>query len=165
MRSFFVWLAALFSFMAGAQTPVVRARFDPANGILVGQPVRLTVSVFVPNYFTGSPEFPEFEIDNAIVVLPQDRPQNSNERLSGITYAAITETYTIYPQQPGEFHLPPAETAIPYASAPPKTTVAHLTLPTPVFHADIPAAARDLDYFLPTALLTIQQKWSSPLKD
>jgi hypothetical protein len=98
MRSFFVCMVALSSFIAAAQTPVVRARLDPANGILVGQPVRLVISVFVPNYFTGSPDFPDFELENAIVVLPQDRPQNSSEQIGGVTYAGITETYTIYPQ-------------------------------------------------------------------
>ena len=158
-------LIMLAAFAARAQPPIVRAKLDPATGILVGQPVRLVVSVFVPNYFTGSPEFPEFEIDNAIVVLPQDRPQNSNEQVGGVTYAGITETYTIYPQQPGEFQLPAAQITVSYAGAPPKSTEAHMHLPALTFHADVPAAAKDLDYFLPTTQLTMQQKWSSPLKD
>jgi len=156
---------ALWTLTSVAQSPIVRAHFEPAKDILVGQPVRLIVSVFVPNYFTGSPEFPEFEIENAIIVLPQDRPQNSNEQIGGVTYAGITETYTIYPQQPGDFQLPSAEITVPYANAPPENTVVHLALPPLVFHADIPAAARSLDYFLPTTQLTIQQKWSSPLKN
>jgi len=164
-RASLIVLAWISPLAIAAQAPIVRATLTPTTDILVGQPVHLVVSVLVPNYFTGTPDFPEFEIDNAIVVLPQDRPQNSSEHLSGITYAAITETYTIYPQQPGEFHLPPAEITIPYASAPPQTTIARLLLPTLVFHADIPTAARDLNYFLPTTLLTIQQKWSSSLKN
>ena len=166
MRRVCCALLATFSAVAAtAQTPVVRARLEPSSGILVGQPVRLAVSVFVPNYFTGSPDFPEFEMDYAIVVLPQDRPQNSNEQIGGVTYAGITETYTIYPQQPGDFRLPVAEITVSYASAPPKSTVAHIPLPALSFHADVPAAARDLDYFLPTTQLTMQQKWSSPLKN
>lgn len=163
-----VWLyllALLLTRPCVAQTPVVRAHFEPAKNILVGQPVRLVVSVFVPNYFTGSPDFPEFEIENAIVVLPQDRPQNSNEQINDFTFAEITETYTIYPQQQGDFQLPPAEIAVSYARTPPKSTVTHLTLPALAFHADVPAAAKDLDYFPPTTQLTIQEKWSAPLKN
>ncbi len=45
-----------------AQTPIVRARLEPSNGIIVGQTVHLVVEVLVPNYFTGSPDFPEFEV-------------------------------------------------------------------------------------------------------
>jgi hypothetical protein len=74
--------------------------------------------VFVPNYFTGTPDFPEFEIENAIVVLPQDRPENSNTQFGGVSYAGISETYVIYPQQAGDFHLPFAQIAVPYAVSP-----------------------------------------------
>jgi hypothetical protein len=164
-RACLIACVVLCALTASAQSPVVRAHFEPTKGILVGQPVRLIVSVFVPNYFTGSPDFPEFELENAIVVLPQDRPQNSNEQIGGTTYAGITEIYTIYPQQPGDFQLPPAQIAVSYANAPPKNTVARVALPVLTFHAEIPAAARDLDYFLPTTRLTMQQKWSSPLKN
>src|SRR5437899_1809808 len=84
---------ALVAATAVGQSPVVRAHLEPSHGILVGQPIRLVVSVYVPNYFTGTPEFPEFEIENAIVVLPQDRPENSNTQIAGTSYAGITETY------------------------------------------------------------------------
>ena len=161
----FLIVVPFYSPTASAQSPVVRATLSPASGVLVGQPVRLTLTVLVPNYFTGSPDFPEFEIDNAIVVLPQDRPENSNAQIGGITYAGITEIYTIYPQQPGDFHLPPAIISFPYAIAPPKSATATLSMPPLTFHADVPAAARDLDYFLPTTQLTMQEKWSPRLKN
>jgi hypothetical protein len=148
-----------------SQAPIVRAKIEPAKGIIVGQPVHLTVEILVPNYFTGSPDLPEFELENAIVVLPQDRPQNTNAQIDGKTYAGISQTYTIYPQQPGDFCLPPAPITVPYASTPPKTTLAHIALPPLTFHADIPEAAQGLNYFLPTTRLTIQQQWSSPFKN
>jgi len=164
-RILFVLFAAFVTLTAAAQSPVVQARLEPAKGILVGQPVRMVVTVYVPNYFTGSPDFPEFEMENAIVVLPQDRPENSNTQIGGVRYAGITETYVIYPQQASDFHLPHAQITVPYAVRPPTSTTARVSLPALSFHADIPAAARDLDYFLPTTGLTIQQKWSAPLKN
>ena len=164
-RVLVIIFAAFIALRAAAQSPVVEARLEPSHGILVGQPVRLVVTVYVPNYFTGSPNFPEFEIENAIVVSPQDRPTNSNKQIGSVRYAGITETYVIYPQQAGDFHLPIEQLTVPYALAPPNSTVAHVPLPALAFHADIPAAARDLDYFLPTTALTMQQKWSSPIKN
>jgi hypothetical protein len=158
-------LCVFFTLAAAAQSPIVQAHLEPSRGILVGQPVRVVVTVYVPNYFTGSPDFPEFEIENAIVVLPQDRPTNSNTQISGVRYAGIIETYVIYPQQAGDFHLPREQVTVPYALAPPKSTTAHVSLPPLEFHADVPTAAKDLDYFLPTTSLIIQQKWSSPTKN
>ncbi len=164
LRSIAMLLAGLLNAIAVAQSPVIRAHLEPSNEILVGQPVRLVVSVFVPNYFTGSPEFPEFEMENAIIVMPQDRPENSNTQIGGATYAGITETYVIYPQQAGDFHLPPAEILVPYAIAPPKSVQAKVSLPALSFHANVPAAAQGLDYFLPTTSLTMQQRWSRPME-
>ena len=164
MKSLFLSIAmACFVVAAFAQGPVIHARIEPAKGIIVGRPVHLVVEVLVPNFFTDSPDFPVFELENAIVVLPEETPQNFNEQLNGQTYAGIRRTYFLYPQQPGDFRLPPAQLTVPYASAPPKTTEAHLTLPQLTFHADIPAPARGLNYFLPTTRLTLQQQWSSPL--
>ena len=165
MRRLVLFLVTLCTLNTVAQQPIVRAHIQPDKDILVGQPVRLVVTILVPNYFSGAPDLPEFELENAIVVLPQETPQNSNERVGTVTYAGITETYTIYPQQPGDFQLPSADIAVPYASAPPQTTVAHLSLPALRFHADLPASAKDLDYFLPTSSLLMQQKWSQPLKN
>src|SRR5262249_5337708 len=108
----FVILTAASALTCVAQEPIVRARLEPAKDIIVGQPVKLVITVLVPNYFAGSPDFPELEIENAIVVMPQDRPQNSNEQIGGATYAGITEIYTIYSQQPGEFRLRPADIAV-----------------------------------------------------
>jgi hypothetical protein len=163
-RLLFAFVFALCSLRAVAQTPVVRAHLEPKSNILVGQSVRLVVSVFVPNYFTGGVDFPEFELENAIVVLPQDRPQNSNMQINGVTYAGITQTYVLYPQQTCDFHIPPAQLSVPYAIAPPKSTTATPSLPALTFHADVPAAAKDLPYFLPTTSLTMTQRWSRPLK-
>jgi hypothetical protein len=164
MKGFFVWMSLSFcAAITFGQAPVIHARLEPAKGIIVGQPIHLVVEVLVPNFFTGSPDFPTFELENVIVVLPEETPQNLNEEVNGQRYAGIRRTYFLYPQQPGDFRLPPTQLTVPYASTPPKTTVAHLALPPLTFHADIPEAARSLSYFLPTTQLTMQQKWSSSL--
>jgi hypothetical protein len=166
MKRILVLLTLLFSQKwALSQAPVIRASLNPSRNVIVGQPMHLRITLLVPNYFTGSPDFPAFSIDNAIVVEPQDRPENLNDTIGGIRYAGISQTYTIYTQLPGEFKLPPVQFTVPYASNPPKTTISHLSLPALTFRAEIPPAAQDLPYFLPTSNLSLQQKWGSPLKD
>ena len=93
----------------------MRLKIEPAANIVVGQTVRLSVTILVPNYFMGSPDFPEFELKNAIVVLSHERPQNVNEQIGGVSYAGIVQQYLIYPEMPGEFRLPAAEVGVRYA--------------------------------------------------
>jgi hypothetical protein len=147
----------------GQAAPVIRARLVPSDHVIVGQPVRLEVDVLVPNYFTGAPDFPSFELDGAIVTLSEDRPAHLNERIKGVAYAGIGRFYVIYPEQPTEFNLPPVQISVPYALNPPETARATLPLPPLRFRAVLPPEARGLDYFLPTSQLKIRQTWSGPL--
>jgi hypothetical protein len=157
-------LLLLLPGLAAAQTqPFLHARLVPGNHVIVGQPLRLEVEVFVPNYFTGAPDYPPFEMDGAIVTLSEDRPEHLNEQKNGITYAGIRRFYLIYPEQPGKFSIPTIQVTARYSATPPATSEAALHLPPLSFVAALPAAAQDLDYFLPTSRLTIRQDWSGPL--
>jgi hypothetical protein len=169
MRKVFFFVALLLPAALTAQNqppspqPFIRARFEPANKIIVGQPLRLVAEVFVPNYFTGAPDFPPFELDGAIVTLSDDRPEHLNEQVNGVTFAGIRRFYLIYPEQPGKFTIPAVAISVPYASQPPETTNATLILGPLSFIAALPPGAEGLDYFLPTSQLTLRQQWSAPL--
>lgn len=147
----------------GQAAPIIRAKLVPPGHVIVGEPVRLEVELLVPNFFTGAPDFPPFELDGAIVSLSEDRPAHLNERINGVAYAGIGRFYVIYPEQPTDFSLPPVQFNVPYAVNPPETTRATLQLPPLRFRAVVPPEARGLDYFLPTSQLTLKQTWSSPL--
>src|SRR5262249_9052287 len=88
--------------------PIIRAHLNPATSVLVGEPVRATVEVLVPSFFTSAPEFPSFQIKSAFVVQSNDRPAHLNEQIGGESYAGLSQDYLIYPQAPGQFNLPPA---------------------------------------------------------
>jgi len=163
-----LWRLIVFV-LAGAefalgQAPFLRVNIAPANSI-VGQPVRVTVDVLVPNFFTGAPEFPQFELNNAIVVLSEGDAEHINATEHGVSYAGIRRKYTIYPEQSGDFTLPPAEIRVRYAVHPPQSAEATLRLPPRSFKATIPVQAQGLDYFLPTTALRLTQKWNTTFKD
>src|SRR5580693_2866384 len=108
MRSALVFcMILLFAAITSAQAPqpFARAHFDPADHVVVGQPVRVIVEVLVPNYFMGGTDFPEIEIENAIVVAPQETPQNFSEQVNGQAFAGIRQTYTVYPEVARDFRL------------------------------------------------------------
>ncbi|HZS56351.1 MAG TPA: BatD family protein [Bryobacteraceae bacterium] len=151
--------------LSAAPPPIVRAAVASPRPIIVGQGVRVNVTVLVPNYFLGAPGFPELNVENAIVVQPQETPQNSNETINGQTFAGIGVTYLIYPQQPGTFKLPAAAVTVKYASNPPESTEMRLPLPAVSFEAIIPPQAANLDYFLPTTSFVVTQKFDKALKN
>lgn len=161
MKLWHLFLSLLVSVgSAWAQAPFLRVDIAPTKSI-VGQPIYVTVDVLVPNFFTAAPEFPQFELNNAIVVLSEGDAQHINSTDRGVFYAGIRRKYTIYPEQAGDFTLPPAQIRVRYAAHPPETTEAVLSLPPRIFKATIPAPAQGLDYFLPTTALHLTQRWNS----
>ena len=158
-----LFIPVLLSAQQQSPQPVIRAKLLPTNKIIVGQPIRLVVEVLAPNYFTGAPDFPPFELDGAIVTLSDDRPEHFNEQQGSSAFAGIRRFYLIYPEQAGRFTIPALAISIPYASKPPESTDASVVLPPLGFTAALPPEAQGLDYFLPTTQLTIQQQWSAPL--
>jgi hypothetical protein len=165
MKSYLLAGICFLQIGTAAPAPVIRASIASPRPIIVGQAVRVNVSVLVPNYFTGQPDFPQFNLDDAIVVLPGETPQNSNETIAGQTYAGISVTYLIYPQRTGSFKLPNVEIPVKYAADPPKSVETRVLLPPIKFEAIIPPQAADLDYFLPTTALTLTQRLNKPLNN
>lgn len=165
MRRLAMLLVLVGALAEAAQKPLVRASLDSAKPITVGEQVRVKVEVLVPNYFMGEPVFPQVNIDNAVAMLPEERPENLNATIDGAFYAGIARTYVVYPQQPGSFTFPSAQIEVKYASDPPNSATVSLAIPKITFNAVIPRGAEDLDYFLPTPSLTVTQKLDRPLKD
>jgi hypothetical protein len=149
---------------AAAQSkPVIRATLQEKGDIIVGQAVHVAVEVLVPNYFAGAPQYPQLDIENAIVTLPEETPQHRSEQIGGESFAGMIRTYVIYPTQPGKFTLPPKEVVVNYAAQPGHPVEARFTLPSVSFEATVPPEAAGLDHFLPTTSLTMSQKFDRPL--
>jgi hypothetical protein len=162
IRAFLI--ALICARAAAAQSkPVIRATLQEKGNIIVGQAVHVAVEVLVPNYFAGAPQYPQLDIENAIVTLPEETPQHQSEQIGGESFAGMIRTYVIYPTHPGKFTLPPKEVVVNYAAQPGHPVEALLTLPSVSFEAAVPPEAAGLDHFLPTTSLTMSQKFDRPL--
>lgn len=118
----------LWLFLSGsalAAEPFARAAIEGSGEIVPGQQVRLTVDVFVPDFFTSPPQFPLFDIPNAMVTLPEERSSNLTQTIDGVQYSGIRRSYAIVPEVSGPYDLPdvPIELGYSVDGKPTKTTV------------------------------------------
>jgi hypothetical protein len=104
------WLPiALLLVTAGhgfAAEPFARVEIEDKGLIVPGQQVRIDVTVFAPDFFTSPPQFPLFDLPNAVVTLPDERAQNAVETVDGVQYSGIRRVYAIVPETSGHFSLP-----------------------------------------------------------
>lgn len=113
------------SFALGAE-PFARATVEATNGIVPGQQVRVDIDVYVPDFFTSPPQFPLFDLPNALVTLPAERSENLTETVDGVQYTGIRKSYAVVPQVSGTFTLPQFRVEFGHSSGgtPTKATVA-----------------------------------------
>ncbi|WP_349962806.1 BatD family protein [Rhizobium sp. ZPR3] len=97
-----------------AADPFARARIEDAKAVVPGQQVHLTVEVLAPNYFTSPPQFPLFDLPDAMVTLPEERARTAVQSIDGTQYSMIAHTYLIVPQATGTFDVPPIRIELGY---------------------------------------------------
>jgi hypothetical protein len=108
-------LVLLFVPLHALAQPYAKAALEEDGGIVAGQQIHVIVDVFVPSFFTSPPQFPLFQLPNALVTLPQERSQNLSETVGGVSYSGIRIRYAIVPEVPGDFELPAIEITFGYS--------------------------------------------------
>lgn len=149
---------------AAAPQPLVRSRLEPAQAV-VGQRVRLAVTVLVPGWFVGPIDYPPgIEAAGLGGRLADGAAINFSERIGGTTYAGMTREYELVASQAGEFTVPALALGVQYASdATPRSATLHT--PAHKLTARLPPGAENLRYFLATPAYRLSQTLDRPLAD
>jgi hypothetical protein len=106
MRAICFIAILLLPLQALAAEPFARATVEDGGRIVPGQQVYVTVDVFAPDFFTSPPQFPLFDLPNALVTLPEERTQNLTQTIDGTQYSGIRQRYAVVPEAPGNYTLP-----------------------------------------------------------
>jgi hypothetical protein len=141
--------------------PRVRARADVDGPVTVGQPVDIVVEVLVPSYFTGAPQFPDFDIDDALTLFVP-RGTNFTEREGRTTWAGQRRSYTVYPQRAGTYEVAGIAVDVGYFVAGRGRITSRVSSDPVEFTAQVPAEAEGLGYFIAATGLTVEQALDPP---
>lgn len=161
----FLLMISNLSLIAQVQKPKLFVTTSPKT-VIVGQAVNVKVSVVVPTWLLGAPEFPQLEIPGAITILPEERAENITQTIDGETWSGISRTYLIYPQEEKEYKLPKANVEVVYSlGGIEKSPQTSIPLPQYKFSAVIPEEAKSMDYFLATTQLKVSQKFDRKLSE
>ena len=160
-----VLLIAAAALMAQDAPPAVkvRAKLQPASGIMAGQPVYLVVDVLSNTWFESAPEFPEMSVPGAVVLPPEELGTNFSERGEGVNWAGQEKRYVIFPMTAGEFEVPAVTVSVQPADPGGKATPTRVLNTAPLrFTAELPqqAAEAGLQSVLTAQSLTAVQTWS-----
>ncbi len=116
-RPLVVLIVLLTATATFAADPFGRASIEGSEGIVPGQQVHVVVDVFAPEFFTSPPQFPLFEVGDAVVTLSSDRAQNLVQTIDGIQYSGIRSGYVVVPERAGSFKLPSIDVDLGYSAS------------------------------------------------
>jgi hypothetical protein len=152
----------LFSGSVTAGKPIVRVSLS-ASQVLVGEPLKLSVDVLVPGWFTAPLQLPTtLPVARAMVRLDDGAALNLNERIDGVAYAGMRHTYSVSAQQAGKLVIQPFAIGVSFADGVGTVQTSERS-PILTFVAALPRGAENLGYFLATSDYQLSDHFGRPL--
>lgn len=139
------------------EQPVVRLTVSPES-VAVGEAAQMRVTVLVPTWFPKPPEFPSFELNNAVTQLPPNSSHPTSERVGRETWSGITRNYRVYPLLNASYRLGGQTMRITYANPGANPTAVDVTVPEATLRATVPAGAESLDPYVAGRKLTLTRE-------
>ncbi|MDA7949286.1 MAG: BatD family protein [Hyphomicrobiaceae bacterium] len=168
MRRLLAFLMILIAGSAVAQTPdepvagpdvTVRAYLEPDKEIYVGQLVRLWVEITTSTWFSKAPRYPEFQLNGAIALMPEQLGVNFTDPDGGSTRTGQRQRYAIIPQREGTLEIPSLAITVSVSTeGKPSDPVTLQTKPLSMTAA-MPPGAQGLEQVVTTRSLTVEETY------
>lgn len=154
-------LVMLVSAAAWAQTqapaPLVRTALNPADGIVIGQPVHLSVDVLFPDEMARPPLVKVGEAPGAQIMRFESQATTIRDTIAGQTYVGQSFDFVVFPRRGGAFDVPaPVVTLLDKAGDPVGTVQGQPTR----FSAIVPAGIDPSGPVLAASRVSVEQTWS-----
>jgi hypothetical protein len=144
--------------LANADKLRVASWLEPAEGIVVGQEVRLVIEVSTPRWFAGGTRITAPEVDGVVILRRNEFALNLSRREAGNTWVVQRWEHELYPQRGGNFSLPPILLELAVNDADAGIVRGQLQTGPLAFSATVPAAMTGLERWLATPSLSIRQR-------
>ncbi len=133
-------------------------------GVMVGEPLMVTITVYTSTWFTAPPEFSEIQVPEAMMVDYHQRTGSMRKTIGNKTYPAIEKKFVVYPFRVGENRLP-ALTIV--TESPPegdyKGKKRVIKSPERTFMVAPPPEGIAMDRWLTAYNVELYEQWDKPL--
>ncbi|QZE12820.1 BatD family protein [Halosquirtibacter laminarini] len=157
-KLFIILVCIAYTTVVIAQKPFAKASIDRSL-VYTQQPIKLTIKVYSPRWFTQGLELQSLKIKDAFIV-PFTQTIASKEVLNRHSYSVLSFFYLVYPYKTGKNVIPavPVTAYIPMGNAYKETKV---VLNTPTIHFTTKTQPSE-DSKLVSTRVYISDRWSKP---
>lgn len=136
----------------------VEIRIDDEGNTVVGQELTVSIKFATQTWFKGSNRFVLPEVQNAVVTQRDTFGTNETRREGGISWVMQEKRFSVFPQNPGEYSLPPIKVTMKVHSSEGDVEGELYTKPI-TFNVREPAELIHVDQWWAASSLTIDESW------
>jgi len=163
---------SLQSLTAAANTPAdlvdqerlqVRSWLTPAEGIVPGQQVKLTLEIATDRWFTGGTRIRIPEVPGLVILQNDEFAANSSERRDRQSWVVQRWTLEVFPQRAGSFSIPPVSAGVTVNDDGSTTAEGDIQGPALQFSVTRPAALDRAQHWVAAPLYSVRQSFQRDL--
>lgn len=137
---------------------LIRSWIEPADEIVVGEEIQLTIEVSTQRWFAGGTTI-RYPDEKNLVILRRDTFANNLSRREGaMTWVIQRWNLELYPQAEGHYRLPPIELEVAVNDATAGVVRGALQTGPLEFEAHVPAALAGVKKWLATPMLSLEHE-------
>ena len=137
----------------------VEIRIDDEGNTVVGQELTVGIKFATQTWFKGSNRFVLPEVQSAVVTQRDAFGTNETRREGGISWVMQEKRFSVFPQSPGEFTLPPIKVTMKVHSSEGDVEGELYTKPI-TFNVSEPAELVHVDQWWAASAFTIDESWN-----
>ncbi len=135
----------------------LRSWLTPADNIVVGQEVQLTIEVATQRWFAGGTRIHTPEIANLVILRRDQFANNMNQREGSISWVVQRWNLQLYPKLAGDYALPPIQLELSVNDALDGVIRGSLNTDALAFSAFIPPVLARVERWIATPSLEVSQ--------
>ena len=143
----------------------ISSALHPAQVIVPGQRVELSITIATDTWFTGGTRLEIPEVSGLVILQTNDFASNSSESRNGQTWVVQRWALDVYPQQAGNFILPPIAARIKVSDEDANSVEGALHSPALHFQSIIPESLRRAEQWVAAPTYTVSQSFDRELEN
>ncbi len=143
----------------------LRSWLNPAQDIVVGQQVKLTIEVATRDWFTGGTRVRIPEVPDLVILQTESFAANASESRNGETWVIQRWSLDIYARQSGVFRVGPIPLDVSVSDGAGGTLTGRVQSPSVRFEASVPPDLEGVGHWVAAPSFRVTQRFDRNLED
>ncbi|RLA51828.1 MAG: hypothetical protein DRQ65_07530 [Gammaproteobacteria bacterium] len=142
----------------------VAGNISPAEDLVPGQKITLTLQIDTDRWFTGGTRISIPEVPGLVILQTEQFATNASEKRDGVSWVVQRWTLDVFPQRAGNFTIPPIRVQVKVNTDESEPVEGALHSLPIHFSTVVPEALAEIDHWVAAPAFEVRQSFDRPLE-